>query len=354
MRIVLNELMFRDIEQSYDTALRAAHWADVVVSYYGQVIGAMVAEASGKPFITAMLDPMSVPSRHRPPPGITSRRIVRAILGPWVNSRHWRRRNAEADEFLGASVNWARERVGLPPLDQPGSEGLLSRHLNLIAVSPSVIPPAPDWAPRHRLTGYWFLDDEDWPPSPELLNFISDRPKPIVVTLGGIPESVPEGEAQEVGEAVVLACHLAGVRAIVQPGALNLGSSDLPPSLLRCSDADYRWLFQRVLAAVHHCGAGTTASTLRAGIPSVAVPHSWDQPYWAGVLFDRGVTPPPIARRDITADALATRIRSVIEESHFRANAAAISQEMSNEDGLATATALIEQSVEQQTSNPDP
>lgn len=350
MRVVMNELMFRDLEDAYGIALKAALWSDVVVSYHGQVIGQMVAETSGRPWVTAMLDPMSVPSRHRPPPGAASRRVVRVLFGRWVNPRLWRRLQAEADEFFGASVNEARRRAGLPAMVRAGSDGLLSPHLNLIAVSPSVIPPAPDWKPRHQVVGYWFLDEEDWKPSPELTNFLDGGSTPILITLGGIPESVPEDEGGTTGRAVVDACEHAHVRAVIQPGALSLGKGDLPSSLFQCADADYRWLFQRVAAAVHHCGAGTTASTLRAGIPSVAVPHAWDQPYWASVMFDRGVTPSPIARREVTAEGLKSRIEAVTTESRFLRRAAALAKRISREDGVSTAVELIERSVEEQAS----
>jgi UDP:flavonoid glycosyltransferase YjiC (YdhE family) len=36
-----------------------------------------------------------------------------------------------------------------------------------------------------------------------------------------------------------------------------------------------------VRATVHHGGAGTTAASLRAGIPSIVCPFFGDQPFWA-------------------------------------------------------------------------
>ncbi|MFC7471430.1 glycosyltransferase [Actinomadura keratinilytica] len=51
---------------------------------------------------------------------------------------------------------------------------------------------------------------------------------------------------------------------------------------------------------VHHAGAGTVASALRAGIPSVPVPVTADQPFWAGRLTALGAATapvPPLAHR---------------------------------------------------------
>lgn len=195
------------------------------------------------------------------------------------------------------------------------------------------------------------MDDETWTPSPGLVQFLSDCLKPIAITLGGLPESVPEGEEEHLDRVVIEACKGAGARAVVQPGALNLGRGELPPGFLRCREADYKWLFPRVAAVVHHCGAGTTAFTLRAGDPSVAVPHAWDQPYWAGVLFDRGVSPQPLRRTEVTVENLAERIVAVISNDDFRVNATALSDAIAHEDGTAAAIALIERSAEQQMSD---
>ena len=45
------------------------------------------------------------------------------------------------------------------------------------------------------------------------------------------------------------------------------------------------WLFPRCAAAVHHGGAGTTAASTAAGIPTGIVPFFGDQPYWGGMCW---------------------------------------------------------------------
>jgi len=45
------------------------------------------------------------------------------------------------------------------------------------------------------------------------------------------------------------------------------------------------WLFPRCAAAVHHGGAGTTAASTAAGIPTAIVPFFGDQPYWGGMCW---------------------------------------------------------------------
>ncbi|MEM1009605.1 MAG: nucleotide disphospho-sugar-binding domain-containing protein, partial [Myxococcota bacterium] len=45
--------------------------------------------------------------------------------------------------------------------------------------------------------------------------------------------------------------------------------------------APHTWLFPRMAAVIHHGGAGTTAAGLHAGVPSLIMPFSNDQPMWA-------------------------------------------------------------------------
>lgn len=46
----------------------------------------------------------------------------------------------------------------------------------------------------------------------------------------------------------------------------------------------HSFLFQHLIAVVHHEGTGSVAATLHAGLPSVIVPFSGNQFFWAGVV----------------------------------------------------------------------
>jgi UDP:flavonoid glycosyltransferase YjiC (YdhE family) len=335
MAIVLRELVLGDMEAVFETTLALARWADVVVSHYGQPIGRMAAEAAGRPWVTAGLEP-NVPSRHRPPPGKPHR-------GRWLNPLLWREPNARADAVFGESVNAARERFGLRPLRHAGSDDLYSRDLNLIAVSPTVDPPPRDWAPRHRMTGYWLLDDETWQPSAELAAFVEAGAKPIVVTLGGVAGALPAPEGARLTAMLAGAIERCGVRAVVQPGSLGLGEGGVPESMFIQGEASYAWLLPRASAAVHHAGAGTTAWTFWAGIPFVAVPKTWDQPYWAEKARRLGVSPACVPRQTLTEDALVDGIRAVSHDESLRERARGFGEMIRREDGAATAVRLVEE-----------
>jgi UDP:flavonoid glycosyltransferase YjiC (YdhE family) len=95
-------------------------------------------------------------------------------------------------------------------------------------------------------------------------------------------------------------------------------------------------------AVVHHGGAGTTGAALRGGAPSIVVPFSFDQPFWADRVAALGVGPRPISRRRITAPALAAAISAAVTDEAMRARAFSLGVALRAEDGAGTAVAIIE------------
>lgn len=114
-----------------------------------------------------------------------------------------------------------------------------------------------------------------------------------------------------------------------------------PDQILSIGWAPHEHLFAKARLVVHHAGAGTAATVCRAGVPSVAVPHLFDQYYWAGKLHCRGVSPEPIPRRELNAATLAARIEEALDEG-FRQRAQALAEDVRAEDGVANAIARIE------------
>jgi len=94
-------------------------------------------------------------------------------------------------------------------------------------------------------------------------------------------------------------------------------------------------------AAVHHGGAGTTAAALRAGIPSVIVPHLGDQPFWARKLRRIGAAPEAIPARRFSEEAL-TRALAATLDGAMAAAAAEVARALAHEDGVARACETIE------------
>jgi sterol 3beta-glucosyltransferase len=130
----------------------------------------------------------------------------------------------------------------------------------------------------YRLIGYWFLDDADvsakkWMPPPDLVDFINSAhklgKKVVYIGFGSIVVSDPKAMTQCVIEAVVKS----DVYAILSKGwsdRLHVKTAEvgeieepLPKQIYSISSIPHDWLFQRIDAACHHGGAGTTGASLR-------------------------------------------------------------------------------------------
>ena len=114
------------------------------------------------------------------------------------------------------------------------------------------------------------------------------------------------------------------------------------PNVLFIDAAPHDWLFPQVALAVHHGGAGTTAATIRAGIPSVIVPFFGDQPFWAWRLKQNGVAPAALMRKTLTAEQLAAAITAASADE-MQTAAALLASKIAQEDGVKTAIATLEE-----------
>ncbi|HUQ89285.1 MAG TPA: nucleotide disphospho-sugar-binding domain-containing protein, partial [Vicinamibacterales bacterium] len=130
----------------------------------------------------------------------------------------------------------------------------------------------------------------------------------------------------------------AGCRAIIQ------AETDLPAqdSILFVRRTPHKLLFPRCAAVVHHCGAGTTHTTLRAGAPSIPVPHVSDQFAWAEELQRLGAAPKMLRRTAWSATKLASRITEVMQNRRMKEAAMSMSARMQSDNGPETAADLIE------------
>jgi UDP:flavonoid glycosyltransferase YjiC (YdhE family) len=101
-------------------------------------------------------------------------------------------------------------------------------------------------------------------------------------------------------------------------------------------------LFPRVVAVVHHGGAGTTAVGLLAARPTVVCPFQGDQFFWAAAVHRVGAGPAPLPAKRLEADRLSAAIRTAVDDPEIARRAAAMSTRMASEDGIGRAAAEIE------------
>jgi len=311
----------------------------IVYSYIG--IGAYhVAEKVGVPCYMAASVPGLAPTRaYSNPDGVfpplplgggynlityfLSRQILQAITGSFIN-------------------RWRREKLHLSPIPfgkYPYGQ-LHGRPTPVLGgYSPLVVPKPSDWGEHIHVTGYWFLDPKsDWQPPAPLVEFLESGQPPVYVGFGSMANRSPRQTTQLVSDAL----ERSGQRGVLVTGWGGLEKANLSANVYVLEAVHHAWLFPRLSAVVHHGGSGTTGAGLRAGVPSVLVPHMGDQPFWAQRVAELGVGPQPIPRRQLTALRLAEAITSAVTDTGIQTRAKSIGEHIRAEDGIGKAIEILE------------
>lgn len=242
-------------------------------------------------------------------------------------------------QTMRASINrWRRESLGLPPTPFRGYLERLRQQPVFYGYSSLVVPRPADWPQTAHITGYWFPQDEKWRPPTRLIRFLEAGPAPLFVGFGSMPVRDPQAATNMIVEAA----DSSGQRVVLQSGWAGIGQGDLPDTLYKLDYAPYGWLFPRMAAVIHHGGSGTTAAGLRAGVPGMIMPFTFDQSFWGRRLAELGVGLPPISYRRLTAAKLAEAMVRLTSSDAIKARAAEMGQHIREEDGITKAVQLVE------------
>ena len=205
--------------------------------------------------------------------------------------------------------------------------------------SPSIIPAPRDWPATCTICGYWFLDSAmSWEPPADLQQFVAERPAPLYIGFGSMASEDPA----HVTGMMLEALRRTGQRAIIASGWGGLRGGDLPPAVYAVESVPHEWLFPRIAGAIHHGGAGTTAAALRAGIPSFIVPFFADQFFWGNRLASLGLSPKPVAHRQLTVGALEKGIMTLVGSPGMAEKCRAASVSIQAERGVERAVEAID------------
>ena len=330
LRLIVEEGIVRRGGKWYQDCLTAMKGFDIAICHSVDIPGQEAAIRNRIPWLTVTYCPGFIKSLDFAPyPFPNWGRISNALVWKLVQLR------------LGSSIdvlfNQFIKSVGGKPRTSVALDGMYSPHLNLIAASPTLCPPA-DFPPNHKFTGVWHLASANYIPPPELVNFLAEGSPPVIITFGSMGGS----DGRETTEILIEAMKKVNQRAIIQAGWGKLGTQERSSDIYCTEYVPHQWLFPKGSCVVHHGGAGTTASVCRAKVPSVVVAHHADQPYWGKRLSDLGVAPRHLYRRSLTAKRLAERIQQVLETPAMTTRVQVLGEQMETEDGLTAAVDLIE------------
>ncbi|MER7398012.1 glycosyltransferase, partial [Streptomyces sp. NPDC000151] len=225
-------------------------------------LGWQLSEATGTASLGVYLQPTH-PTREFPPVMGGGR-----SLGRWGNRLAGAAALKVVDRLYTGPVRSLRARLGLPAdaVSAVRARREAAQWPVLHGFSPLLVDRPGDWRPGLEVTGNWwpYAAPGDRLPS-AVEDFLAAGPPPVFVGFG----SMAAGEGARLGELTVRALRRAGVRGILQAGWAGLTAGEQADGILAVGDLPHALLFPRTAAVVHHCGAGTAAAGLRAGVPTV-------------------------------------------------------------------------------------
>ncbi|GAA1603182.1 glycosyltransferase [Kribbella sancticallisti] len=235
-------------------------------------------------------------------------------------------------------VNDLRTKVGLVPTTENISTRLArSGSLELQAYSRHVVPELAEWDSRRPLTGFLAPTADqrvllDNPVEPELDQWLDAGEPPVYFGFGSMPVLDPDAALTMIERVA----GVLGVRALV-----SMQSGTAEDSAVRVvSNVAHEEVLPRCRAAVHHGGAGTSATSLRAGLPTVVCSVFADQPFWGAQLQRMGVGS-TLRFTDLSEPTLLAALEPALADGS-RQRAAELAELLSEENAAAQAADALE------------
>lgn len=309
---------------------------DAVVHHHIALGAAWAAEQARVPNAVVVLAPMMWMSRgdlFTPQswssvyPGRFTLWLMHMLKGPMLG---W---------FMDPMIHQARRGLGLPKAKRDYLRITRGGTVNLGMWSPTLRGPLADDPPQSVICGFPWHDrhGEQENAGDRLEAFLASGEPPILFTLGTAAVHVAGDFYQHAAEA----CRLLGRRGLLLVGPGRPAPANLPAGSLAVEYAPFSAVMSRCAVNVHHGGIGSTGQALRAGRPTLVIPHAHDQFDNAARLKRLGISD-TLPRPKVTAARLASKIRTLLESQSAAQTAIALGDRMKSEHGAARAASAIE------------
>jgi UDP:flavonoid glycosyltransferase YjiC (YdhE family) len=262
--------------------------------------------------------------------------ILPAVPAPLIRSgisvlwwAHWRMTKRTEDD--------QRRRLGLPKAIGHSTQRIMERgSLEIQAYDELFFPGlAAEWAQSNGQRPFVGALTMTMPTNSdaEVSSWCAAGSPPIYFGFGSMPVRSFGATVQMISEA----CAELGERALICAGAHEVDGSLRSERVMIAEAMNHAAIFPMCRAVVHHGGAGTTAAGVRAGVPTLILWVTADQPIWAAQIKRLKVGS---ARRFSTAtrDSLIAELRSTLTPDHVE-NARVVARQLTPPDVSVRTTA---------------
>lgn len=297
------------VEEMFDLSIDADA---IVTGFTTQQLAFAFAERDSIPFFALHHAPVTENPFVSPLPGAA------LTIATRINTAAWAAFDAAFWLITKDRENRLRERLGI---GRPVARMLPQRMADYGAIEIQAYDPVfcpklpPVWGERRPLVGFVGLpedlrnrigaDDLD----PDVDEWIENGTPPIYFGFG----SMPVRESAALLTTIEQTCDALGERALVSAGWNDF--EQISSDRMRVVGAiDHDRTFARCRVVVHHGGAGTTATAIRAGKPALVCWVGSDQPFW-GLQLERLGVGASTRLKGIGAPELTEKLRVVLSET---------------------------------------
>lgn len=194
-----------------------------------------------------------------------------------------------AFDWLGWLLNWKVERAQRSDLGLPKAKGPAARR---IAESGALEIQGYDEACFPGLAAEWAKWDGQRPfvgaltmelttgADDEVVSWIAAGTPPICFGFGSMPVESPADAIEMISSA----CAQLGERALICAGWSDFSDVEHGDHVKVVGGVNYAAVFPSCRAVVHHGGSGTTAASLRAGVPTLILSMDVNQMLWGACV----------------------------------------------------------------------
>jgi sterol 3beta-glucosyltransferase len=194
--------------------------------------------------------------------------------------------------------------LGLPAADAPAATRIGRQGVPEIQAYDAAMFPGlrAEWGTSRPLVGFLNLAPRtrkrmgDGHSDDELMRWLDAGPPPLYIGFGSMAVADPDHLATVIASAT----EDVGLRVLLATGWGGLTFDEPGDRIHAVPAVDHDAILPRCVAAVHHGGAGSTAASLRAGLPTLVYWLGADQPMWGRQIRRSGAgLSSPLAKIDV-------------------------------------------------------